>query len=97
MIESMAIGTVSFEELLGHCNELYKKNETNLFEIEDRFMDFGYVPEVEIEDEEEDVGLKTPTGVDSKLFSSTKDGLDFSCGRGSIMKRLEENPMYLFY
>ncbi|RZC82710.1 hypothetical protein C5167_045496 [Papaver somniferum] len=45
LLESMAFDTVSFEELLGHCNELYKKNQDDLIELEDRFKSFGYIPE----------------------------------------------------
>lgn len=53
----MSFGTVSFEELLGHCNELYKKNNTDLFELEDRLKSYGYVPvpDIEEEDEAEDI------------------------------------------
>lgn len=40
----MSFGTVSFEELLGHCNEVYKKNQSDLIQLEDRLKDFGYVP-----------------------------------------------------
>lgn len=44
LLDSMSFGTVSFEELLGHCNELYKKNQTDLSELEDRLKCYGYVP-----------------------------------------------------
>ncbi|KAF5208270.1 hypothetical protein FRX31_002144 [Thalictrum thalictroides] len=93
LLESMAFGTVSFEELLGHCNELYKKNQIDLLQLEDRFKDFGYVPEGEIDEEDnnEVSGLNTPK---SNLIKS-KDDLYFysSCGRSSILKRLEEDPL----
>ncbi|XP_010263133.1 PREDICTED: uncharacterized protein LOC104601485 isoform X2 [Nelumbo nucifera] len=96
LLESMAFGTVSFEELLGHCNEVYKKNQSDLIELEDRFRSFGYVP-VEIDDEDEVSGLSTPVGLDSKLLNS-KDLSSFSCGpvsaAGSIMKRLGEDPLF---
>ncbi|XP_020211834.1 uncharacterized protein LOC109796576 [Cajanus cajan] len=57
MLHSMSFGTVSFEELLGHCNELYKKNNADLFELEDRLKSYGYVPvpDIEEEDEAEDI------------------------------------------
>uniref|UniRef100_A0A7N2KVS4 Uncharacterized protein n=1 Tax=Quercus lobata TaxID=97700 RepID=A0A7N2KVS4_QUELO len=45
----MTFGTVSFEELLGYCNEVYKKNQSDLTELELRLKDFGYSPESEIE------------------------------------------------
>ncbi|OVA04829.1 hypothetical protein BVC80_8659g6 [Macleaya cordata] len=98
LLESMAFGTVSFEELLGHCNELYKKNQSDLIVLEDRLKSFDYIPEVEIDDEDEVMGLRTPEGPNSKLFRS-EDGLDllsFSCEPKSLMKRLEEDPLYPF-
>ncbi|KAJ1392742.1 hypothetical protein SESBI_35569 [Sesbania bispinosa] len=57
LLDSMSFGTVSFEELLGHCNELYKKNHTDLLELEDRLKSYGYVsvPDIEEEDEVEDI------------------------------------------
>ncbi|RYR51984.1 hypothetical protein Ahy_A06g026921 [Arachis hypogaea] len=43
LLDSMSFGTVSFEELLGHCNELYKKNHSDLLELEDRLKSsYGY-------------------------------------------------------
>ena len=44
LLETMSFGTVSFEELLGHCSEVYKKNQSDLSELEDRLRDYGYVP-----------------------------------------------------
>lgn len=38
----MSFGTVSFEELLGYCNEVYKKNQSDLSELEDHLRTFGY-------------------------------------------------------
>lgn len=40
----MSFGTVSFEELLGYCNEVYKKNQSDLSELEDHLRTFGYAP-----------------------------------------------------
>ncbi|XP_043701932.1 uncharacterized protein LOC122652293 [Telopea speciosissima] len=98
LLDSMAFGTVSFEELLGHCNEVLKKNQNDLTELEDRLKSFGYVPVVEVDDEDEDSG--TPSGLDSKL-QKLQDGLELpSISRGelsaagSIMKRLEEDPVF---
>ena len=34
LLDSMTFGTVSFEELLGHCNEVYEKNQSDLTELE---------------------------------------------------------------
>ncbi|XP_077243003.1 uncharacterized protein LOC143883548 isoform X2 [Tasmannia lanceolata] len=45
LIHSMAFETVSFEELLGHCNEVYKKSQNDLTDLEDRLRSFGYVPD----------------------------------------------------
>lgn len=43
-LESMSFGTVSFEELLGHCSQIYKNNQDDLLHLQDRLTDFGYVP-----------------------------------------------------
>ncbi|KAH7840479.1 hypothetical protein Vadar_017525 [Vaccinium darrowii] len=71
LLENMSLGTVSFEELLGYCNEVYKKNQSDLSELEDHLRAFGYTPELEMEsmDEEDEtsddscgslgLGLKT--------------------------------------
>lgn len=44
LLDSMSFGTVSFEELLGHCNEVFKKNQSDLAQLEERLKSFGYVP-----------------------------------------------------
>uniref|UniRef100_M1D436 Uncharacterized protein n=1 Tax=Solanum tuberosum TaxID=4113 RepID=M1D436_SOLTU len=43
VLESMSCGTVSFEELLGHCNEVFKKNQTDLLSLQDRLHNLGYI------------------------------------------------------
>ncbi|XP_059063479.1 uncharacterized protein LOC131062952 isoform X2 [Cryptomeria japonica] len=43
-LESMTIDTISFRELLGYCNELYKQNENAVNVIEDRLKEYGYEP-----------------------------------------------------
>lgn len=43
-LDSMVLGTVSFEELLGHCNEVLKINQKYISDIEDQMSQFGYVP-----------------------------------------------------
>ncbi|KAF8403423.1 hypothetical protein HHK36_011527 [Tetracentron sinense] len=87
----MAFGTVSFEELLGHCNEVYKKNQSDIVELEDRLTTFGYIPEIEVDDEDEVSGLSTPVGLYSKLLDPEDGPVSVA---GSIMKRLEEDPLY---
>ncbi|CAD5330999.1 unnamed protein product [Arabidopsis thaliana] len=49
-LESMSFGTVSFEELLGHCSQIYKNNQKDLLHLQDRLTDFGYVAEIEIDE-----------------------------------------------
>jgi hypothetical protein len=44
MLDLKSFGTVSFEELLGHCNELFKKNQNDLIQLEDRLKSYGYIP-----------------------------------------------------
>jgi hypothetical protein len=43
-LESMAFGTVSFEELLGHCGEALAMFSRHADAIESRLVAFGYVP-----------------------------------------------------
>lgn len=38
---SMVVDTVSFEELLSHCNEIYKDNAKRMAELEDKMKDLG--------------------------------------------------------
>ncbi|XP_058105754.1 uncharacterized protein LOC131249165 [Magnolia sinica] len=90
LLESMVLGTVSFEELLGHCNEAYRKNQTDLAELEDRFQSFGYVPEVEVDDEDGVSVLATPVGIDSKFLSPQEP----VSPAGSLRKRLEDDPLF---
>ncbi|KAH9737790.1 hypothetical protein KPL71_018556 [Citrus sinensis] len=86
LLDSMSFGTVSFEELLGHCSEVYKNNQTNLLELQDRLKGF----ELEVDDEDEDSSLSTTFGLGSK------DGVDArspaSVAR-SFMKSLDEDPL----
>ncbi|KAK7378901.1 hypothetical protein VNO80_04350 [Phaseolus coccineus] len=53
MLDSMSFGTVSFEELLGHCNELYKKNHSDLLQLQECLQSCGYTPVPDIEEEDE--------------------------------------------
>ncbi|KAF2289570.1 hypothetical protein GH714_037210 [Hevea brasiliensis] len=91
----MSFGTVSFEELLGHCNEVYKKNQSDLLQLEDRLKDFGYVPEVEVEIDDQDKDSSISTALDLEH----KNGLDLPSycrpvsAVSSIMKNLEEDPL----
>uniref|UniRef100_A0A2N9HL00 Integrase catalytic domain-containing protein n=1 Tax=Fagus sylvatica TaxID=28930 RepID=A0A2N9HL00_FAGSY len=96
LLDSMTFGTVSFEELLGHCNEVYKKNQTDLSQLQDHLKGYGYFPEVEIDDEDEIHCLSTPYGLESKLADSM-DRLDplysYDTTTGSIMKSLEADAL----
>ncbi|EOA21168.1 hypothetical protein CARUB_v10001515mg [Capsella rubella] len=84
-LDSMSFGTVSFEELLGHCSQIYKNNQDHLLHLQDRLTDFGYVPEIEIDqgiDEESDFnayvhGDSRHLGDDLEPYSlQVKKGLD---------------------
>ena len=39
----MSFGTVSFEELLGHCYHIFNKNQTDILDLEDRLKPLGYL------------------------------------------------------
>ncbi|MFS7989854.1 hypothetical protein Hanom_Chr11g01051811 [Helianthus anomalus] len=76
LLESMSFDTVSFEELLGHCNEIYKKNESDVVELEERLSAFGYVAGLEIDEPEEDMNDSQPnTSLDLKNTMEDDDSL----------------------
>ncbi|XP_039140656.1 uncharacterized protein LOC120277874 [Dioscorea cayenensis subsp. rotundata] len=95
LLESMALGTVSFEELLGHCNEIYKINQRYISDLQERMISFGYVPEIGMDDEDDELPC-----LDSKFLSpiSGLDRKEFSCGSVSILrsnrKRLDEDQLF---
>ncbi|XP_051150506.1 uncharacterized protein LOC127264940 [Andrographis paniculata] len=54
MLESMAFATVSFEELLGHCTEVLKKNQSDIYAIEDHLRTaFNYIPPLNFDEEDD--------------------------------------------
>ncbi|KAL5135600.1 hypothetical protein HKD37_03G008472 [Glycine soja] len=91
MLDSMSFGTVSFEELLGHCNELYKKNHSDLFQIQDRLQSYGYsaVSDIKEEDEAEDIQHQDP---EDKLDSPSSFYGSLSVADSSF-KSLEEDAL----
>lgn len=65
LLESMSLGTVSFEELLGHCNHLYKLNHSSLLHLHSSLQSLHYIPSSDsVDDLEEDFmaqsGCDTP-------------------------------------
>ncbi|GMN39633.1 hypothetical protein TIFTF001_008863 [Ficus carica] len=78
LLESMSLGTVSLEELLGHCNEVYKNNQIHLLQLQDRLQPLGFVPEVESHDGDEllDENSAISVDADSKIASSSQFSLD---------------------
>ncbi|KAK4749253.1 hypothetical protein SAY87_026702 [Trapa incisa] len=75
ILESISLGSVSFEELLGHCYEVFKRNQSDLTELEDYLRSFGYVPEVDIEEDEEGSEMLThPENLDMDLKSPNSCG-----------------------
>ncbi|XP_072958315.1 uncharacterized protein [Typha angustifolia] len=96
LLNSMAFATVSFEELLGHCNEVHKTNLKYISDLQERMVGFGYVPEVDAEDGE---GEGNPD-IDSKILNPG-DGverLDLACGSVSAVrssrKQLDDNSLF---
>ncbi|CAJ1880865.1 unnamed protein product [Sphenostylis stenocarpa] len=90
MLDSMSFGTVSFEELLGHCNELYKKNNSDLLQFQERLQSHGYTPVPDIEeDEAEDMQHKDP---EDKLDSPSSFYGSLSVA-DSNFKSLEEDAL----
>ncbi|KGN59396.2 uncharacterized protein LOC101214784 [Cucumis sativus] len=74
-LESMSLETVSFEELLGHVSEVYKKNETDLLELQKQLKGVGYVPEFEVDEDDEILNNVSTPGLHFEL-SSSMDGLN---------------------
>ncbi|CAL9751383.1 unnamed protein product [Musa acuminata subsp. burmannicoides] len=95
LLESMAFGTVSFEELLGHCNEVFKNHQRCIADLEDRMQSFGYVPGVELDDE-----VDEEIGDDPKFASPVNGYLKLPVDFGSVSvarssrKRLEEDSLF---
>ncbi|URE04238.1 hypothetical protein MUK42_21483 [Musa troglodytarum] len=95
LLESMAFGTVSFEELLGHCNEVFKNHQRCIVDLEDRMQSFGYVPGVELDDE-----VDEEIGDDPKFASPANGHLKLPVAFGSVSvarssrKRLEEDSLF---
>ncbi|XP_038905415.1 uncharacterized protein LOC120091453 [Benincasa hispida] len=75
LLESMSLETVSFEELLGHVSEVYKKNESDLLELQKQLKGVGYIPEFEIDEDDEILNHVSTPGLNYELASSM-DGLN---------------------
>ncbi|XP_030512524.2 uncharacterized protein LOC115726681 isoform X1 [Rhodamnia argentea] len=100
LLDSMSFGTVSFEELLGHCNEVFKKNQSDLAQLEERLKSFGYVPNVDNDEEDAIDDLSSPIELDPN-FPLANGGFDqpSSCsGRltaaASMTKSFEEDSLF---
>ncbi|KAG4191380.1 hypothetical protein ERO13_A07G089166v2, partial [Gossypium hirsutum] len=44
LLESMSLDTVSFEELLGHCYQIFNNNQTHLLHLKNHLKPLGYLP-----------------------------------------------------
>uniref|UniRef100_A0A7N1A9H3 Spindle and kinetochore-associated protein 3 n=1 Tax=Kalanchoe fedtschenkoi TaxID=63787 RepID=A0A7N1A9H3_KALFE len=102
LLESMSFATVSFEELLGHCHEVFKSNQAEIDEIEDRLKDFGYFPDTDYEYAEL-ISLSTPIGTNSKHLGPDDrlDSISSICepvfAIGSTMKAaVKDDPIESF-
>ncbi|CAE6088492.1 unnamed protein product [Arabidopsis arenosa] len=84
-LESMSFGTVSFEELLGHCSQIYKNNQDDLLNLQDRLTDFGYVP-----GRDEESGFGAFGQEDSKHSNDDLESHSLQC---SIKKGLDEDNL----
>ncbi|XP_020878861.1 uncharacterized protein LOC9309337 isoform X2 [Arabidopsis lyrata subsp. lyrata] len=91
-LESMSFGTVSFEELLGHCSQIYKNNQDDLLHLQDRLTDFGYVPEIEIDEGrgDKESGFGAFGHEDSKHSNDDLNSYSLQC---SIKKGLDEDNL----
>ncbi|CAN8298443.1 unnamed protein product [Cochlearia groenlandica] len=92
-LDSMSFGTVSFEELLGHCNQIFKYNQDGLLHLQDRLSNFGYVPDIEIDesrDKDSDFGVFKH---DNDNDDDDDDDLELSALQLSIRKGLDEDDI----
>ncbi|XP_004494920.2 uncharacterized protein [Cicer arietinum] len=92
MLDSMFFGTVSLEELLGHCNELYKKNQSDLIQLEDHLKSYGYVPVPDTEEEDDVHDLQNQV-LDDKLDSPSSFYGSLSAADSSF-KSFEEDALF---
>ncbi|AED91038.1 hypothetical protein AtNW77_Chr5g0089831 [Arabidopsis thaliana] len=90
-LESMSFGTVSFEELLGHCSQIYKNNQKDLLHLQDRLTDFGYVPEIEIDEGRDEESVFGAFGHEASKHSD--DDLESHSLQCSIKKGLDEDNL----
>ncbi|XP_057524892.1 uncharacterized protein LOC130804468 isoform X2 [Amaranthus tricolor] len=79
LLESMSLGTVSFEELLGHCNQLYKLNHSQLLHLHSTLQSLSYIsPDDGVVDLEEDFmnqsSCATPR-LESQFHTSSYDSI----------------------
>ncbi|KAM3324107.1 putative protein isoform X2 [Capsicum chacoense] len=81
VLESMSCGTVSFEELLGHCNEVSKKNQTDLLSLLDCLRNHGYIASLDLMDEDSE-------GEDDPKVS---EDLSYDCSLD--LKKIEDDPL----
>ncbi|CAM8894954.1 unnamed protein product [Rhodiola kirilowii] len=101
LLESMSFATVSFEELLGHCYEVFKSNQADISEIEDRLKDFGYCTDSGNENAEM-TSLSTPSSMnpnhwwpDDRL-DSLSSVHEPTLSTESTMKVVNEDPIESF-
>ncbi|KAM0978060.1 hypothetical protein ACFX2I_013992 [Malus domestica] len=74
LLETMSFGTVSFEELLGHCSEVYKDNQTRLLNLQHRLSPSS-VAELEMDDDEDftSTPVDEEDGFDAPVIDEEED------------------------
>ncbi|XP_009764872.1 uncharacterized protein LOC107819172 isoform X1 [Nicotiana tabacum] len=82
VLESMSCETVSFEELLGHCNEVFKMNQTHLLSLQDRLHNLGYISSIDLIDEDIEGEEE-----DAKVWE------DLSPDCSLDLKKIEDDPL----
>ncbi|KAL5999370.1 hypothetical protein ACLOJK_040830 [Asimina triloba] len=91
-LHSMLLETVSFQELLAHCNQLYHQNHAHLLQLSDRLH---MKPGPDDEDQEA-LGFATPVAIDSNFLTPDKaiSQLSLPSPSLSLRKRLQEDPLF---
>ncbi|KAH9626960.1 hypothetical protein KSS87_005729 [Heliosperma pusillum] len=88
LLDSMSFATVSFEELLGHCNQLYQHNHQQLLHLHSHLHSSAYISSSDvIDDLEEDVMAQSN-------FSPDPESNFLTSYHGSTSHRLEDDPLF---
>ncbi|KAK9733205.1 hypothetical protein RND81_04G051200 [Saponaria officinalis] len=88
LMDSMSFATVSFEELLGHCDQLYQQNHSQLLHLHAHLQSFGYISSSDVIDDVEEEFMAQSNN------SPEPDAKFLSSYHGNTSHRLEDDPLF---